>query len=455
MFAKKQKIHFIGIGGIGMSGIARILLSLGYKVSGSDLNDSETTRRLKEMGAQIFTGHNESNLSEDVSAIVTSTAIPANNPELLEARNRKIVVVHRGEMLAELMRMRYGVAVSGTHGKTTTTSIVSHILTEAGLSPTSVIGGKHFNIDSNANLGEGDLLICEADESDGSFLKLTPVVTVITNIDNDHLDYYKTEQALKSAFLEFANSVPFYGATFICFENPQLVEISEDIHRRFFSYGFSIEHDLCAMDLEESSSGVAFKVLFQGEELGKFKSPLLGRHNVLNSLAAIGSALFLDVNTEDIKKGLESFKGVGRRLNLIKDSAIKVYDDYGHHPTEIKATLKALRAVVKNRLIVVFQPHRYSRTEQLFTEFGASFNDADVLVVTDIYAASEQPRAGISGETVYQEVIKNKPEDVYYVKDKSDVPAFLKAMAKDGDTVLTLGAGDIYKSGADFAETLQ
>ncbi|MEK6793859.1 MAG: UDP-N-acetylmuramate--L-alanine ligase [Spirochaetota bacterium] len=452
MFAEKQKIHFIGIGGIGMSGIARILLSMGYKVSGSDLHRGDVSDALARKGAHVFEGHARANVMPDVALVVTSSAIRPDNPEIAEARKRGIVIIHRSEMLAELMRLRYGIAISGTHGKTTTTSLVSHLLTDAGLKPTSVIGGKYFNINSNANFGTGRYLVCEADESDGSFLRLSPVIAVVTNIDNDHLDHYKTETALAAAFTEFVNSVPFYGSAFLCFEDKAVRKMAAHVNKRYYRYGFDKEFDIAATKIRRSGAGCEFSVTLFGKDIGEFHIPLFGDHNILNTLAAIGVASSLKVKPDRIRRSLTGFAGVGRRLNLVHDGDIRVFDDYGHHPTEIKATLAALKQAVSGRLVVVFQPHRYSRTAALYRDFGKAFGKADSVIVTDIYPAGEKPMSGVNGKLIYKELVKNGVSVRFASRD--DVVSAMHETSKNGDTVLTLGAGDIYKAGERFVSGL-
>lgn len=456
MFAKKEKIHFIGIGGIGMSALAKILHAMEFIVSGSDIAENDSVEKLRSKGITVYIGHDAKNITDDISAVVTSTAIQSANPELLEAKARKITVIHRGELLAELMRLKYGIAIAGTHGKTTTTSIVSHLMTEAGLKPTCVIGGNHFNLGSNGLFGESDYLVCEADESDGSFLELSPVITIITNIDNDHMDYYGDMEKLRIAFLKFINKVAFYGYSFICYENEDLRTIARSIRKKHYSYGFSPSCDLYADNIQIDENGTDFRATFLGERIGTFSTKLIGEHNVLNSLASIGVLIKLNVDIETIKKALSTFKGVGRRLNIIyKDENIIIYDDYAHHPTEIDTTLSALRKAYKDRRIIsVFQPHRYSRTEALFMEFVNAFSKSDIVIITDIYAASEMPRAGITSEIIINEM-KKKTENIYYVPDKKDVSSFIKKIAKAKDIIITLGAGDIKNICTDIKNVLK
>lgn len=451
MFIAKQKIHFIGIGGIGMSAIAKILHSMKFVISGSDISQNENIEKMKSLGIKISAIHDASNIADDLDIVVTSTAIKASNPEILEARQKGITIVHRGEMLAELMRLKYGIAIAGTHGKTTTTSIVSHLMTEANLEPTCVIGGNHFNIGSNGVHGESDYFVCEADESDGSFLELSPVVTIVTNIDNDHLEHYGNMENLSLSFLNFVNKVPFYGYSFICYEDDNLRTIVRSMRKKHYSYGFSAGCDLYADHIEITSKGTKFKAIFLGKELGYFEMSLIGMHNVLNALASIGVAYKVGIELEDIRKALVTFEGVGRRLNRMSDeNNIIVYDDYAHHPTEIQTTLKALRTAYEGRrIIAIFQPHRYSRTEALFIDFASAFGDVDMLIITDIYAAGENPQDGVTSTTLVDEIKKHQ-ENVFYIADKNDTSSFLVDRIKSNDIIITLGAGDIKNISKDL-----
>ncbi len=444
MFITNQKIHFIGIGGIGMSAIAKILHSMNFVISGSDISQNENIEKMKSLGIKIHHTHEASNITDELDVVVTSTAIKASNPELLEARQKGITIVHRGEMLAELMRLKYGIAIAGTHGKTTTTSIVSHLLTEANLEPTCVIGGNHFNIGSNGVHGESDYFVCEADESDGSFLELSPVVTIVTNIDNDHLEHYGNMENLSLSFLNFVNKVPFYGCSFVCYEDDNLRTIARSMKKKHYSYGFSASCDLYADHIKITNTGTKFRATFLDKDLGEFEMALIGQHNVLNALASIGVAYKLDIDIDNIKHALSTFEGVGRRLNKMSDeNGIIVYDDYAHHPTEIQTTLKALKtAYTDRRVIAIFQPHRYSRTEALFVDFAKAFDDADMLIITDIYAAGESPQDGVTSITLVDEIKKNH-DNVFYVADKNNAAGFLSSHIKSGDIIITLGAGDI------------
>ena len=456
MYGKIEKIHFVGIGGIGMSGIAEVLLNLGYKVSGSDLRESDTTERLKSLGGEIAIGHAAENLT-NVDVVVTSTAVQTDNPEVMEARRRMVPVIPRAEMLAELMRMKYGIAIAGTHGKTTTTSMVATVLTHAGIDPTIVIGGKLNTLGTNAKLGKGDFLVAEADESDGSFLKLSPSIAVVTNIDADHLDYYLGGiQEIKDTFVEFINKIPFYGLAILCLEDRNIAEIIPRIKKRFMTYGLSSQADLRATHIKLDGFNTSFTAHYKGYRLGDISFSMPGAHNVLNALACTAVALELDVPFDKIQEGFAQFGGVGRRFTVKGEkNGIMVVDDYGHHPAEIRATLAAAKnGFPERRLVVAFQPHRYSRTKELFSEFVTCFYDADVLVLTDIYAASEQPVPGVSAERLAEEVRRHGQRDVTYVADRNDLPEYLSGIAKDGDIVITLGAGNIWQAGEGLLEKL-
>ena len=394
MRRKVQAIHFVGIGGIGMSGIAEVLLNLGYKVTGSDLNETDITQRLASLGACIFKGHAAANLAV-ADVVVTSTAVRPDNPEVLAAHERGIPVIPRAEMLAELLKMKFSIAISGSHGKTTTTSMISTVLASGGLDPTMVIGGKLDSIGSNAKIGDGEIIVAEADESDGSFLKLSPCIAVITNIDREHLDYYRDIEEIKAAFLKFANIVPFYGSTVVCADDPHIREIIPEITRKIITYGVHSPADYQAVDILLQGSTSTFSVLYKGAPLGQITMRVPGRFNVYNALAALAVAREIDMGMEIIRDGLNAYVGVHRRLEFKGEAGgVAVVDDYGHHPTEIRETLAAARHVWQGRMIVVFQPHRYTRTKALYEEFLTAFSDADALIVTDIYPASEEPIPG-------------------------------------------------------------
>ena len=455
MQRKVKRIHFVGIGGIGMSGIAEVLLNLGYGISGSDVQSSDTTKRLEQLGAKVAVGHAAENI-ENADVVVTSTAVKAENPEVIEAHRKNIPVIPRAEMLAELLKMKFSVAVSGSHGKTTTTSMVSTILAEGGLDPTMVIGGKLASIGSNARLGDGDIIVAEADESDGSFLKLSPTIAVITNIDREHLDYYPGIAEIKDAFLKFANIVPFYGCIVMCNDNEHVREIAGSIKRRMITYGIEQPADYCARSIQFLESKTIFQLVYQGEALGEVELLVPGLFNVYNAMAAaaVGRELGLDMAT--IRRGLYSFSGVQRRLEVKgQEGRITVVDDYGHHPTEILATLAAARQMWRGRLIVVFQPHRFTRTRALFDEFTRSFGDADVLVLNDIYPASEAPIPGINSAALWAAIKESGHPCVEYIGQPQNTLDFLLATVKPGDTVITLGAGSVYKIGEAFLEQLK
>lgn len=454
MYGKIEKIHFVGIGGIGMSGIAEVLLNLGYKVSGSDLRKSEITERLADLGGEIFYGHDSSNIA-GVDVVVTSSAVHDDNAEVIRAKELLIPVIPRAEMLAELMRMKYGIAVAGTHGKTTTTSMISTILGHAGIDPTIVIGGKLNSIGTNAKLGQGKFLVAEADESDGSFLKLSPTIAVVTNIDADHLDFYSGIEEIKDTFVEFINKVPFYGLAVLCLDSGNVADIIPRVKKRFVTYGLSAQNDFRASDIVTSGNRMSFTAHFRGERLGEIAFGMPGAHNVLNALATVAVAMELNVPFSKIQEGFTAFGGVGRRFQIKGEIAdIMIVDDYGHHPAEIRATLAAAKGGWNRRLVVVFQPHRYTRTKELFEEFVKSFYDADVLVLTDIYPAGEAPIDGVDSDALSRSIRKHGQKDVTYIPDREDLPEYLAAMMKPGDIVLTLGAGNIWQTGESLLRRL-
>jgi UDP-N-acetylmuramate--alanine ligase len=441
MFATSQHAHFIGIGGIGMSGIAEILLSLDMKVSGSDLRRGPITERLAQLGATIYEGHEAGHVA-GATVVVTSSAVSAMNPEVLEARARKIPVIQRAEMLAELMRLKYGIAIAGMHGKTTTTSMVAAVLAAGGLDPTVVVGGRVDALGSNAKLGASHFLVAEADESDRSFLKLSPILAIVTNLDREHMDCYRDMPDVEQAFLAFMDRVPFYGAVTACLDNPQLAAILPRVHRRVFTYGVKAEADY-RLNFLDSSPGCfsRFEVATKDGPLGTFELHVPGRHNVLNATAAVAIAHQLEVAPEKIADGLRHFRGVDRRFQQRgKARGVTVVDDYGHHPTEILATLAAARACTQGRIHVVFQPHRYTRTRDLLDEFGNAFTDADTVVVLPIYAASEEPLPGITAELLRDRI---KGPRAHFAPDFPSAVGLITAQARDGDLILTLGAGSV------------
>jgi UDP-N-acetylmuramate--alanine ligase len=459
VFEKYKVIHFVGIGGVGMSGIAEVLANLGYEVTGSDLKESETTRRLRDRGIKIHVGHREENI-DSAHVVVVSSAVRPDNPEVVAAQRLSVPVIPRAEMLAELARLKYGVLVAGAHGKTTTTSLISTVLGRGGLDPTIIIGGKLKGIGSNAKLGRGEFLVAEADESDGSFLKLSPTIAVVTNIDREHMDFFKSMDRLKEAFLSFINKVPFYGVSFICNENEHVRELVPNIHRRFMTYGFSGSPDICAADVERRFMGTSFDVVYKNTSLGRFSLPIPGMHNVLNALACIGVALELKMEVGEIKAGLDSFSGIQRRFEFKGEAkGIKVYDDYGHHPTEIRATIAAAKENMKYlggkaRLFVVFQPHRYTRTADLMDDFGTSFDGADTLVVLDIYPAGEKPIEGITSQSLLKKIKKSGHADAVHATGRDEALRYVLSRMRSGDLLLTLGAGDVWKLGEKVVEGL-
>ena len=454
MQRKVKRIHFVGIGGIGMSGIAEVLINLGYAVSGSDVQTSDTTNRLLGLGARVALGHAADNIG-NADVVVTSTAVKGDNPEVAEAHLRGIPVIPRAEMLAELLKMKFSVAVSGSHGKTSTTSMVSTILAHGGLDPTMVIGGKLASIGSNARLGDGDILVAEADESDGSFLKLSPTIAVITNIDREHLDYYPGIEEIKKAFLTFANIVPFYGCTVMCVDNEHVRAIADSIKRRTITYSIDQPADYAARDIDFQQDKTIFHLFHAGRSLGKIELRVPGLFNVYNAMAAVAVARELGLDMETISDALAGFSGVGRRLEIKGEAGgITVVDDYGHHPTEITATLAAARQRYRGRLIVVFQPHRFSRTQALFNEFTGAFGDADVLILNDIYPASEAPIPGINSAALWAAIRESGHPDVSYIGQAQNTLEYLMQTVRSGDTVLTLGAGSVYKIGEALLEAL-
>jgi len=456
MYLKKYHIHFVGIGGIGMSGIAELLLNIGYKVSGSDIRSSTITERLKQMGGILFEGH-DGNQVQGADVVVTSSAIESGNPEVIAAREASIPVIPRAEMLAELMRLKYSVAVAGAHGKTSTTSLVSAVLEKGGMDPTVVIGGKLKSIGSNAVLGQGDFIVAEADESDGSFLKMSPTIAVVTNIDREHLDFYLDLEAIQDAFLRFIDRVPFYGLAVICLDNDPLQDLIPRIQKRFTTYGLTSQADLQARDVEFDGLKSRFTLYHHGNNLGPITLNLPGMHNVYNSLASIAVGIELDLSFTDIKQALETLQGVQRRLEVKGEAkGITVVDDYGHHPTEIRTTLEAARECwPKQRKVVVFQPHRHTRTQALFREFSRAFYESDLLVVLPIYSAGEQPIEGIDSPGLCREIRTHGHKEVVYQHERREVLAFLKANLREGDILLTLGAGDVWKVGEDLLRSIQ
>ncbi len=456
MFIRKVKrIHFVGIGGIGMSGIAEVLLNLGYRVSGSDLAATSVTERLRVLGGRIAAGHDAANV-QDAQVVVISSAVRPDNPEVLEAHRLQIPVIPRAEMLAELMRMKYGIAVAGAHGKTTTTSLVATILAAADLDPTAVIGGRLDAFGSNARLGQGEFLVAEADESDGSFLSLTPTWAVITTVDREHLDFWPDLERIRAAFTTFANKVPFYGAVILGIDDPGVREILPRVRKRMITYGLSAAADVRGSEPVYAGTQSSCIVHVAGRELGRLHVPIPGAHNLSNALAAVAVALELDLAPEMIFSALATFRNAHRRFEQRGDHAgVLVVDDYAHHPTEIRATLAAARRGFARRIVVAFQPHRYTRTRDLEADFLEAFDDADVVLVTGIYAAGEEPIAGISGERLAGMIAGRAKPEVHWVPDKGRLPGALAAVVRPGDLVLTLGAGDVWKAGDGLLKLLK
>jgi len=450
MFGKIKKIHFVGIGGIGMSGIAEVLLNLGYKISGSDLKSSEVTEHLKDLGATIIEGHQAENIGQ-AEVVVTSSAVHDDNPEVKAAHEKKIPVIRRAEMLAELMRLKVGIGIAGTHGKTSTTSMIGQVLTFAGLDPTLVIGGKVRYLGSNAKLGTGQYLVAEADEFDRSFLKLAPVIAVITTIEAEHLDCYKDLDEIKNAFVEFANKVPFYGAIIACLDERGVQAIMPRLEKRCITYGLSSQAELQARDIKFDGMRTSYEVHNGKGLLGTINLNVPGVHNVKNSLAAVAVGLDMEIPFDKIAGAMAEFNGVYRRFEIKgeKNGAL-VIDDYGHHPTEIEATLRAAKDAFSRRVVAVFQPHLYSRTRDFYNEFGGAFFQADVLVVTDVYPAREAPIQGVTGELIARAAREKGHRNVHYVADKKMIPDELAKLVKPNDIVITLGAGDINKYGEEF-----
>ncbi|HXV62951.1 MAG TPA: UDP-N-acetylmuramate--L-alanine ligase [Vicinamibacteria bacterium] len=443
LFSKQTKVHFVGIGGIGMSGIAEVLVNLGYAVSGSDLKSSASTERLRSLGARVYAGHGPGRVDR-ADVVVVSSAVRPDNPEVEEARRLAIPIIPRAEMLAELMRLKYGIAVAGSHGKTTTTSMIAVVLDRAGLDPTMVIGGRITAFGTNARLGGSDLMVVEADESDRSFLRLSPVAAVVTGIDREHMEAYRDAADLEDAFLDFVNKVPFYGASVVCLDDERVQDILPRIRRRYVTYGFSAQADVSAEDLRLEGESSSYRLKLGGSPEGEVRLRVPGRVSVVNSLAAIGIGRVLGLELDQIRSGLESFSGVDRRFQVKADAGgILVVDDYGHHPTEIRAVLQTAKESFGRRTVVVFQPHRYSRVRDLFEDFCHAFHQADVLFVTEIYAAGEEPIESVSGERLARGIESHGHRNVRFVAELDDVPKILAEELREGDLMMTLGAGSV------------
>jgi UDP-N-acetylmuramate--alanine ligase len=455
LFRRSRHIHFVGIGGVGMSGIAEVLLHLGHRVSGSDIHESDATRRLARLGAHVTYGHHEEAVDPEVNVVVISSAVKYSNPEILRARALKIPVIPRAEMLAELMRMKWGIAVAGTHGKTTTTSLIASVLGRAGLDPTVVIGGKVHALGSNAQLGNGDLMVAEADESDGTFLLLSPTIAVVTNIDPEHLDYYGDMDRVKSAYLEFINRVPFFGVAVLCIDDVTIRALLPQVRKRVVTYGISQDADYVARDLSVHGMETRFRVERGGVELGELMVRLPGRHYALNALAALAVAAELEVGFDATRAALSEFGGIHRRFEVCGEiGRITVVSDYGHHPAEIRATLAAAREGFGRRIVVLFQPHRYTRTRDLFGDFLDAFDAADQLLLTDIYPAGEEPIEGVTGEVLYYALKRRGHLDVMYVADWRDLASAVRPLLRPGDLVMVLGAGSVHEVGETLVRDL-
>jgi len=453
--SRQPRIHLVGVGGIGMSGIAEVLLNLGYQVSGSDLRESDTTRHLQSLGGRIFSGHQASH-AEGADVVVVSSAVKRDNPEVVAARAQKVPVIPRAEMLAELMRLKHGIAIAGSHGKTTTTSMAAHLLAHAGLDPTAVVGGKVNAFGSNAKLGQGEWMVVEADESDGSFLHFTPTIAVVTNIDPEHLDHWKTPEALRRGFLDFVNRVPFYGQSILCLDHPVVQSLLPEVEKRFLTYGEAPQADYRAADVQTHGHRLSFQAFRRGEALGRFEVGMVGRHNAQNALAVVALADALGIPLETTRAGLAAFAGVQRRFTVRGEAAgVTVVDDYGHHPAEVRATLRGAREAFGRRVVCVFQPHRYTRTRDLFADFTTAFNDADVLLLSEVYPAGEEPIPGATGAALAEAVRACGHRDVTLVPERSRLAAAARERVRPGDIVLTLGAGDITHVGPELLALLR
>jgi len=454
-FLRLKQIHMIGIGGTGMNGIAEVLLNLGYAVSGSDLQATEVTRRLEKLGARVAIGHDPKNLS-GADVVVISSAVRDSNPEVVEARRLKIPVIPRAEMLAELMRMKLGIAVAGSHGKTSTTSMIALVLEAGGFDPTVIVGGRLNTIGAHAKLGGGDFIVAEADESDRSFLFLSPFIAVLTNIDEEHLDQYQNVEELKKTFVHFANKVPFYSPIILCLDSPPLQGLIPQLERRIISYGFSAQADFFARDQKFENFSSSSTVYQRGEPLGCLRLNVPGKHYIANALAAIAVGLELDIPQPRIFQALESYTGTGRRFELKKVvNDIMIIEDYAHHPTEIKATLDAAKTGWPRRVLTVFQPHRYSRLSMLMKRFAAAFNQSDVLILTEIYSAGEDPLPGVSGQALFEEVSQFGHRDVHFEPDLARIPGLVASLAQPQDIVMIMGAGNINRIVPDIIAALE
>ncbi len=452
---KTKRIHFIGIGGSGMSGIAEVLINLEFEVTGSDMGKTHVTDHLEKIGAKILLGHKAENV-KDAQVVVASSAIQADNVEVLAAREKAIPVIPRAEMLAELMRMKYGIAIAGTHGKTTTTSLVATVLAGGGLDPTVVIGGRIKSLSGLAKLGRSEFLVAEADESDGSFLKLSPTFAVVTTLDEEHMDHFKTLENIKNAFLTFINKVPFFGASILCLDDPNIQSLIPKMEKRYITYGLTTQADYTARNISVEGLQSFFTVYHQGKELGRINSGALGRHNVLNTLAAVAVGMELNLEFSNIAESLKTFTGVQRRFEIVHQSdSLTLVDDYGHHPVELQATLKTAKEVWPDqKLIAVFQPHRYSRTQTQLKQFCSAFNDADHLIVLDIYPAGESPIPGVHARLIAEGAKEFGHKHVEYIESRSEVVPALRRLLSPGDVVITLGAGDVWELNRVLLESI-
>jgi UDP-N-acetylmuramate--alanine ligase len=457
MFSSIKKLHFVGIGGIGMSGIAEILIDQGFRISGSDKAASDNTERLQSLGTKVYIGHDAKNVEPDADVLVYSSAVGPDNPEIVEAQKRKIPVIRRAEMLAEVMRLKYGIGIAGTHGKTTTTSIISLVLMEGGIDPTVIVGGRLRGLaGSNARLGKGEFIVVEADEFDRSFLSITPTIAVLTTLDTDHLDTYRDLDDIKGAFIQFAGKVPFYGSVVLCLDEPALQDIMPKIKKKIITYGLNGQADLQAVDIVHKQNKSKFLVVHCGKDLGEIEIQIPGKHNIQNALAAVAVGLELKVPFEKIKTGVEKFTGVFRRWEVKAETdGVTVVDDYAHHPTEIKATLAGAKSGWRRRVVCVFQPHLYSRTRDFYEDFGRAFFNADVLILTDVYPAREEPIQGVTGELIANAAKSFGHKNVHYVQDKKSIPGFLMKVKQPGDIIITMGAGDIWRFGEEFIKQLK
>ncbi|MDD3627030.1 MAG: UDP-N-acetylmuramate--L-alanine ligase [bacterium] len=452
MFLGIKKIHMVGIGGSGMCGIAEILHNLGFDVRGSDLSESETISHLRKLGIKIFNGHSEQNLG-DAEVVVKSTAVPESNPEVAEAKRRKIPVIRRAEMLGELMRLKEGIAIAGTHGKTTTTSMIATIFHYAGMDPTVIIGGRLELFGSHAKLGKSEFLVAEADESDGSFLTLYPAIGIITNIDNDHLDFYGSFENIKDAFVNFANKIPFYGFACVCLDDPHIQEVLPKLTKTYITYGIDNNADFMARDIVVNTEKTEYNLFRKNKLIGPVRLSVPGKATVLNSLAAAGTAMEMGIEYKVFAEAISKYKGLHRRMEFMGEmNGAMIFNDYGHHPTEIKTTLQTFKTVKQNRLITVFQPHRYSRTKLLLEEFGKAFFNTDRLIVTDIYPAGEEEIPGINGKLVADTIKQFGVTSVNYIPDKNEIVSILKKEMEQGDIILFLGAGDVWKIGLELID---